>query len=86
VKDAALFYELADRLDRIEHQLAQLNGPIQLWIPKKKLAEHLGVSVRWIDYRVAEGLPHREIAGKVVFHVLTVEAWLKTRGLMKEIT
>jgi hypothetical protein len=87
MNDAALFYELADRLDRIEHQLRTLaaNGDIaELWLPKKELARRLGVSVRWVDYRIAEGLPHREIGGRVVFRLPTVESWLRTRGLLKD--
>jgi hypothetical protein len=86
VNDAALFYELADRLDRIEHQLRTLanDGTTVLWIPKKELARRLGVSVRWVDYRIAEGLPRREIGGRVVFRLPTVERWLRTHGLLKD--
>jgi hypothetical protein len=87
VNDAALFYELADRLDRIERVLVELAGngdAAELWLPKRELARRLGVSVRWIDYRLAEGLPHREIAGRVVFRLSTVEGWLRTRGLLKD--
>jgi hypothetical protein len=86
MNDAALFYELADRLDRIEKKISTLagNDVADLWIPKKQLAKQLGVSVRWLDYRVAEGLPHREIAGRLVFRLPQVESWLRTRGLIKE--
>jgi hypothetical protein len=86
VNEAALFYELTDRLDRIERRLETLSqgGVTQLWISKRELARELGVSVRWIEYRMREGLPHREIAGRVVFRVSSVEAWLRARGLLKE--
>lgn len=87
MNDVALFYELADRLDRIEQQLRTLaaGGDVaELWLPKKEVARRLGVSVRWLDYRIAEGLPHRAIAGRVVFRLPTVEGWLRTRGLLKD--
>jgi hypothetical protein len=87
VNDAALFYELTDRLDRIEQQLRTLadNGDVaELWLSKRALARRLGVSVRWIDYRLAEGLPHRVIAGRVVFRLPIVEGWLRTRGILKD--
>ena len=87
MNDAAMFFELADRLDRIERQLQTLaaNGDVaQLWLSRKELAHRLGVSVRWIDYRVAEGLPRREIGGRLVFQLPTVEGWLRTRGLLTD--
>ena len=86
MNDAALFYALADRLDRIERLVSQIcdNGDVaELWLSKKELAQRLGVSVRWIDYRIAEGLPRREIAGRLVFRLPTVEGWLRTRGLLE---
>jgi hypothetical protein len=87
VNAAALFYELASRLDRIERQLRTLaaTGDIDvLWLSKRELARRLGVSVRWVDYRIADGLPHRDIGGRVVFRLPTVETWLRTRGLLKD--
>jgi hypothetical protein len=84
VNEVALLYDVVDRLDRIERRLIAREDATDLWIPKKRLAEQLGVSVRWIDYRLAEGLPHRQIAGRVVFRLPHVESWLRTRGLLKE--
>lgn len=81
--------EIVDRLDRIEHRLGRLvTGPagvgVEPWISKRELARTLGVGVRWLDDRVAEGLPHRHIAGAHKFRLSAVEPWLKGRGLLEE--
>jgi hypothetical protein len=80
---------LEDKLDSIERRLVALaedrSKVAELWLTKKELAQALGVSVRWIEQRMAEGLPHREIAGKRVFQLTASEAWLRRRGHLKEI-
>jgi len=81
--------EIVDRLDRIERRLGRLfKEPLAVgvepWISKRELARTLGVGVRWLDDRVAEGLPHRHIAGAHKFRLSAVEPWLKGRGLLEE--
>lgn len=37
------------------------------WLPKRDLAAHLSLSIRWVEYRVSEGMPHRVIGGRLRF-------------------
>jgi len=39
-----------------------------------------GLSVRWVDYRVAEGMPYVRARGRKLFRLSAVLAWLKERG------
>lgn len=55
---------------------------LEKWLDKRELADHLGCSVRWIDYRLASGMPHSIIAGRVKMKVSVVEPWLEARGLI----
>jgi hypothetical protein len=84
--DRALLFEIVDRLERLEHRLAHGRSAVtELWRTKRELAADLGVSVRWLEERMAEGLPRREIAGKVLFQRAVVEGWLRRRGLLREV-
>ena len=81
--------EVVERLDRIERRLGRLlkeplGAGVEPWISKRELARTLAVGVRWLDDRVAEGLPHRHIAGAHKFRLSVVEPWLKRRGLLEE--
>ena len=80
---------LEDKLDSIERKLAALaedrSKVTELWLTKRELAQALGVSVRWIELRMREGLPHREIAGKRVFQLTASEAWLRRRGHLRDV-
>lgn len=49
------------------------------WLSKRDLAAYLGFSVRWVEYRLAEGMPHKFIGGRVRFRRSDVEAWLDRR-------
>jgi hypothetical protein len=49
------------------------------WMSKRELAEHLGFSVRWVEYRIAEGLPHRVFGGRIRVQPSAAMAWLETR-------
>lgn len=53
---------------------------LEPWLDKKALGEHLGCKVRWIEYRMAEGLPHAMIAGRVKFRASEAEVWLAEHG------
>jgi hypothetical protein len=50
------------------------------WVDKHALAEHLSCSRRWLAERLAEGLPHAVIAGRVKFRVVAAERWLVQHG------
>jgi excisionase family DNA binding protein len=48
------------------------------WITKRELAEHLGISTRWIDRRIQMGLPSTLLGNRRRFQLSAVEAWLRT--------
>lgn len=54
--------------------------PLEPWLDKRGIADHLGCKVRWIEYRMAEGLPHAMIAGRIKFRASEVERWLESNG------
>lgn len=53
---------------------------LEPWLDKRALAAHLGCSVRWVEGRQAEGMPHAVIAGRIKFRASEVEPWLEERG------
>jgi len=76
---------LIDRLDAIQRDVEELAAPgDERWRTKTQLAAHLVISSRWIDYRVAEGLPRRKLAGGHKFRVSEVEHWLRAHGYLEE--
>jgi excisionase family DNA binding protein len=46
----------------------------------QELAEALGMSERWIAYRVREGMPSRRYGRARRFRLSEVEAWLQRRA------
>jgi predicted DNA-binding transcriptional regulator AlpA len=50
------------------------------WLTKKEIAVHVGYSVRWVEYRVLEGMPCRRFGNQLRFRVSEVEAWLLKRA------
>jgi HTH domain len=44
------------------------------WITKRELAEHLGISTRWIDRRIQMGLPSTLLGNRRRFQLSAVEA------------
>lgn len=57
---------------------------LEPWLHKHALAQHLGCSVRWIEYRLEEGMSHALIAGRVKFRASVVERWLAERGYLEQ--
>lgn len=53
------------------------------FLNKRALANHLSCSVRWVEHRMAEGLPHYLIAGRVKFRASEAEAWLRQEGFIQ---
>lgn len=53
---------------------------LEPWLDKPGIAEHLGCSVRWVELRVAEGMPSALIAGRRKFRASEVEPWLERAG------
>jgi hypothetical protein len=54
--------------------------PREPWVTKKQLAEHLGYSVRWIEMRVASGMPRAAFPGPMRFKISQVENWLTAQA------
>lgn len=57
---------------------------LEPWVTKAELAGHLATGVRWIEYRMAEGMPHAMIGGKAKFRASVVEKWLLEHGHLEE--
>lgn len=47
------------------------------WLTKQQLAEHLGYSTRWVEYRIHDGMPYERLGHRMRFRASEVEAWLK---------
>jgi hypothetical protein len=54
-------------------------GSGERWVTKQQLAEHLGVTSRWIEYQQRLGLPYLRMGGMNRYRVSEVEAWLRDR-------
>jgi hypothetical protein len=49
------------------------------WVTKQQLADHLGVTTRWIECQQRLGLPHLRMGSMNRYRVSEVEAWLRGR-------
>jgi hypothetical protein len=56
---------------------------LEPWLDKRALAAHLGCSIRWLEYRIEEGLPHAMLAGRIKFRASEAEPWLEQHGHLK---
>lgn len=54
------------------------------WLSKKQIAAHFGRTTRWVEMRMAEGMPHRKDGesreARTMFRMSDVEAWMDDRG------
>lgn len=46
------------------------------FVTKNELALHMGFSVRWVERKVREGMPHHRVGGRLRFQKSTAVAWL----------
>lgn len=53
------------------------------WRDKRGLARHYACSVRWIEARMVEGMPHTYIAGRAKFKASRTESWLHVHGFIE---
>jgi hypothetical protein len=53
---------------------------LERWLDKAGISEHFTCSIRWIERRMEEGMPHTHIAGRAKFRVSEVEPWLEAHG------
>lgn len=75
--------ELAEAIARrVVELIGDGNGRAEpaAWIDKRELACHLGCSIRWIEARLAEGMPSALIAGRRKFQAAEAEKWLERAG------
>jgi len=49
------------------------------WLSKKQIAMHFGMSTRWVELRVNEGMPSTLIGGRRKFRLSQVNGFLKER-------
>ncbi len=49
-------------------------------LTKSEYAEHLRCSIRWVEYRIADGLPSEMIAGRRKFRASVADQWLRREG------
>lgn len=56
---------------------------LEPWVDKRAVAEFFGCGVRWVEMRVAEGMPSALIAGRRKFRVSEVEPWLERAGYIE---
>lgn len=57
---------------------------LEPWVDKREMAHLLDCSVSWLEKRMAEGMPHAIIAGRVKFKLSQVEPWLARQGLWEQ--
>jgi hypothetical protein len=60
-----------------------MTAAIEPWLDKAGIAQHLGCSVRSIEFAVRDGLPHAVIFGRKKFRASEVEAWLEQNGRLE---
>lgn len=46
------------------------------FVTKSELAAHMGFSIRWVERRVKEGMPHFRVGGRLRFQKSQALAWL----------
>ncbi|HEX5559473.1 MAG TPA: helix-turn-helix domain-containing protein [Gaiellales bacterium] len=46
-------------------------------LTKEQIARHYGMSVRWVEYQLAKGMPSRMIGGRRRFELDAVDGWLR---------
>lgn len=56
---------------------------LEPWIDRRGLADYLGCSVRWLEDRQKDGIPHAILAGRIKYKVSRVEPWLEANGYLK---
>lgn len=52
----------------------------EAWVTKPHLAAHLGMSERWIEMRVRDGMPSQRFGRSRRFRISEVESWLAGRS------
>ncbi|MGO9448230.1 MAG: hypothetical protein ACLP04_06190 [Solirubrobacteraceae bacterium] len=53
---------------------------LEPWMTKQQLANHLSMSVRWIEMRVREGMPVMHFGNRARFKLSQVENWISKQA------
>jgi hypothetical protein len=74
---------LGRRLDRLSEERSNVTP---MFLTKRALATNYCMSLRWVDDRVADGMPvARRVSGKLQFKLVDTDAWLKQHGFLEEL-
>jgi hypothetical protein len=60
-------------------------GVNEPWLDRRKLADHLSVSERTVDYWRDDGLPEWVLGGRAKFKLSEVEPWLVDQGHLRQV-
>jgi hypothetical protein len=55
-------------------------GVPEPWVSKRTLAAHYEASIRWVESKLAEGMPSEMIGGMRRFRISETERWLIEGG------
>jgi excisionase family DNA binding protein len=53
---------------------------IEPWMTKQQLANHLGMSIRWVEMRVRDGMPMMRFGSRPRFRASQVEDWISKQA------
>lgn len=53
------------------------------YLSKQSLAAHYAMSVRWVELRMKDGLPHEHMDGRARFKLSETDPWLRERGHLR---
>lgn len=49
------------------------------WRTKEQIADYYGYTTRWVDLKVAEGMPMRIVGGRRRFRISLTDEWLEKK-------
>ena len=58
---------------------------LEPWLDKAQMCEYLACSERWLENRMAEGMPYAKIAGRIKLKPSESEPWLVGHGHMERV-
>lgn len=58
-------------------ELIQFPVKFEPWLDKRQLADHLGMSVSWVEKQMQKGMPFERMGNRPRFKVSVVEQWLE---------
>ena len=62
-------------------QMSRFRREPEPWLNKRGAANHLGMSVRWVESKVADaGLPSYLVGGARLFKASELDDWVRSHG------